>query len=107
MGVTMILDLLATADNLCVLIPRPQPRPSTRDLFILVIVITSAILLLVEGVLIYVLIQNRRRSGPTDLQPPQVYNGSKPIEVAWTAAPFLIVFVLFLLTARVLWEGPR
>jgi cytochrome c oxidase subunit II len=99
----MILDLLATADNLSVFDPASPAAASTRDLFILVIVITSAILLLVEGVLIYVLIQNRRRNGPTDLQPPQVY-GSKPIEVAWTAAPFLIVFVLFLLTARVLWE---
>ena len=36
-------------------------------------------------------------------EPPQVY-GSKPIEIAWTAAPALIVFVLVLVTTRTLWE---
>ena len=36
-------------------------------------------------------------------EPPQVY-GSKPIEVAWTAAPALIVFILVLVTTRTLWE---
>jgi len=30
--------------------------------------------------------------------------GSKPIEIAWTAAPALIVFVLVLVSARTLWE---
>ena len=37
------------------------------------------------------------------MEPPQVY-GSKPIEIAWTAAPALVVFVLVLVTARTLWE---
>jgi cytochrome c oxidase subunit 2 len=41
-------------------------------------------------------------SGETK-EPPQVY-GSKPIEIAWTAAPALIVFILMLVTARSLWE---
>ena len=36
-------------------------------------------------------------------EPPQVY-GSKPIEIAWTAAPALVVFVLVLVSARTLWE---
>jgi cytochrome c oxidase subunit 2 len=38
-----------------------------------------------------------------EAEPPQVY-GSKPIEIAWTAAPALIVFVLVLVTIRTLWE---
>ena len=37
------------------------------------------------------------------VEPPQVY-GSKPIEIAWTTAPALVVFVLVLVTARTLWE---
>jgi cytochrome c oxidase subunit 2 len=37
------------------------------------------------------------------MEPPQVY-GSMPIEIAWTAAPALIVFVLVLVSARTLWE---
>jgi cytochrome c oxidase subunit II len=36
-------------------------------------------------------------------EPPQVY-GSKPIEIAWTALPGLIVVVLVLVTTRTLWE---
>jgi len=32
-------------------------------------------------------------------EPPQTY-GSRPIEVAWTVAPVLIVFVLFLIVVR-------
>src|SRR5262249_3611499 len=39
----------------------------------------------------------------TTPEPPQVY-GSKPIEIAWTAAPALIVFILLLVVARTLWE---
>jgi cytochrome c oxidase subunit II len=37
------------------------------------------------------------------VEPPQVY-GSKPIEIAWTAAPALVVFVIVLVTGRTLWE---
>jgi cytochrome c oxidase subunit II len=71
-------------------------------------------------VLLYVVIRFRRRApltlpsppsdggegrvrGPDTTEPAQVY-GSKPIEIAWTAAPGMIVFVLVLVTARTLWE---
>src|SRR5262249_58754405 len=71
----------------------------------------------VEGILIYSIVRFRRRaaagtalpperageSGKHEMEPPQVY-GSKPIEIAWTAAPALVVFVLVLVSARTLWE---
>jgi cytochrome c oxidase subunit II len=44
-----------------------------------------------------------RRGAAGEKEPPQVY-GSQPIEIARTAAPALIVFVLVLVTARTLWE---
>jgi cytochrome c oxidase subunit 2 len=103
MGLTMMFDLLAAADNLSILDPASPSGESSRDQFILVLFITGGIFLLVEGVLVYMLIRNRRQRGNTDSQPPQVY-GSQPMEIAWTAAPFLIVFVLFLLVSRDLWE---
>jgi cytochrome c oxidase subunit 2 len=103
MGLTMVLDLLAATDNLSTFDPASPSAESSRNQFILVFFITGGIFLLVEGVLVYMLIRNRRHRGATDSQPPQVY-GSMPIEIAWTAAPFLIVFVLFLLVARELWE---
>ena len=43
-----------------------------------------------------------RRPDDDGREPPQVY-GSKPIEIAWTVGPALIVFVLVLVTARTLW----
>src|SRR5207253_6810242 len=46
---------------------------------------------------------DRAATGAGTMEPPQVY-GSKPIEIAWTAAPALIVFILVLVTARTLWE---
>ena len=47
-----------------------------------------------------------RAEPPAETEPPQVY-GSKPIEVAWTVAPALIVFILVLVTTRTLWEVER
>ncbi|MFO0846352.1 MAG: cytochrome c oxidase subunit II transmembrane domain-containing protein [Gemmataceae bacterium] len=70
--------------------PVSPPADTIRELFFLVVAVCAGILLVVEGVLIYLLLRFRRR--PTDLttEPPQVY-GSTPIEIAWTTAPALIV----------------
>src|SRR3954451_13541652 len=78
--------------NLSIFAPASPPAESIRNLSILVFAITGLIFLLVEGVLLYTVIRFRRRSrdrpaaGDRRLEPPQVY-GSKPIEIAWTAAP--------------------
>src|SRR5262249_9433470 len=69
----------------------------------LVLAITAFIFLVVEGILVYSIFRFRRRAAAGAAEPPQVY-GSKPIEIAWTAAPALVVFVLVLVTARTLWE---
>jgi len=58
---------------------------------------------LVEGVLIYAIWRFRHGRPTGASEPPQVY-GSTPIEIAWTSAPALIVFVLILVIARSLWE---
>ena len=80
----------------------PQAE-SIRSLSILVFAITGFIFVVIEGILIYALVSFRRRGVAAGAEPPQVY-GSKPIEIAWTAAPALIVFVLALVSARTLWE---
>jgi heme/copper-type cytochrome/quinol oxidase subunit 2 len=89
--------------DLSVFSPASPSGESIRDLFILVLAITGGIFLLVEGVLVYSLLRNRRRAAAGEAEPPQVY-GSTPIEIAWTAAPLLIVFVHFLVVARTEWE---
>jgi cytochrome c oxidase subunit II len=92
-----------TTRNLSIFAPVSPPAESIRNLSILVFAITGFIFLVVEGVLLYCLIRSRRRAAGDTTEPPQVY-GSKPIEIAWTAAPALIVFILTLVTARSLWE---
>jgi cytochrome c oxidase subunit 2 len=88
--------------NLSIFAPVSPQAESIRSLSILVFAITGFIFLLVEGILIYCVLRTRRRPEGDTTEPPQVY-GSQPIEVAWTAAPTLIVFILTLVTARTLW----
>src|SRR5262245_1218603 len=100
------LVLLAQSESL--FNPASPGAESIRNLSLLVLAITGFIFILVEGILVYAIVRFRRRatavSGQEDkAEPPQAY-GSKPIEIAWTAAPALIVFVLVLVTTRTLWE---
>jgi cytochrome c oxidase subunit 2 len=100
-------------ENLSSFSPASPATESIRSLFILVLAVAGGILLVVEGVLIYSLFRFRAavrdaapaRGGPwvSQREPPQVY-GSMPIEIAWTAAPALIVFLLALILARTVHE---
>lgn len=102
------LILFAAADvpeNLSIFDPVSPPGHSIVQMAIFVLAVTGVIALIVEGALIYSIIKFRRKAaaGPDTKEPPQVY-GSHPIEIAWTAAPTLIVFVLILVIARTEWE---
>jgi cytochrome c oxidase subunit 2 len=88
----------SSADNLNIFDPVSPPANSIRDLFYLVLLITGIIFVLVEGMLLYCIIRFRKRPGDSR-EPPQIY-GSQPIELAWTLAPLLIVFILFLIVVR-------
>jgi len=91
-------------------IAQPRPLPSIFDPFsppateiytlsLLVLGICAGIFVVVAGLIVYCIVAFRRRPGDDDREPPQIY-GSNPIELAWTMIPFLIVFVLFLVTTR-------
>ena len=69
----------------------------------LVLGITSAIFLVVGGLLVYVLLRYRHRANDVNAhqEPPQIY-GSSQIELSWTVIPILIVVMLFLATARII-----
>jgi cytochrome c oxidase subunit II len=106
--VSVVIPLLfasadASTQNLSIFDPASPPAESIRTLSVLVLAITGFIFVVVEGILIYSIFRFRRRTAAGAAEPPQVY-GSKPIEIAWTTAPALIVFVLVLVTARTLWE---
>jgi cytochrome c oxidase subunit 2 len=91
--------------NLSIFDPVAPPAESIRSLSLLVAGIAAFIFVIVEGVLFYSVVRFRAR-GPRTSEPPQVY-GSKAIEIAWTSAPALIVFILVLVVTRTLWDVNR
>jgi cytochrome c oxidase subunit 2 len=102
--IAMHNGLLLARENVSIFDPVSPPASSIRDLSVLVFFIIGLIFVLVEGVLFYCIYRYRHRKGTTEAaEPPQVY-GSQPIEIAWTAAPGLVVFILLLVTTRTLWE---
>src|SRR5258708_218792 len=86
--------------------PVSTPAFAIRDLSLFVLGIAAVIFIVVAGFAIYTLIRFGRRPMNPDLEPAQVY-GSTQIELAWTVVPFLIVVVLFLVTARYVWGIER
>lgn len=90
------------AHDLSVLNPASPQAESIKLLFYIVTAVSLLILAVVWGVLFYSLAKFRRQrtTGSTnEKEPPQVY-GSMPIEIAWTVAPGLIVFLLVLVIVR-------
>ena len=81
--------------------PAATPAHSIVDLSMLVLGVTTAIFLIVGGLLLYALIRYRQRPGEEDREPAQIY-GSNQIELSWTVIPILIVVMLFLTTTRVI-----
>lgn len=103
-GVLLLLaDGASIGTNLSIFDPASPSAESIRDLSFLIFAITGLIFVLVEGVLIYALIRFRQAATLAGNEPPQVY-GSKAIEIAWTAAPGMIVFIILLVTTRTLWQ---
>jgi cytochrome c oxidase subunit 2 len=86
--------------------PVSTPAYMIRELAFFTIGIAAAIFLVVAGLAVFAIVRFRRRPGQPDREPPQVY-GSTRIELAWTVVPFLIVVVLFLVTARYIWGIER
>ncbi len=103
MGSALLLAVSGSASqNTSIYDPASPPAQSIVDVSVLVLAICAFIFLVVEGVLLYSVIRFRRSSRADATEPAQVY-GSQPIEIAWTAAPAMIVFVLVLVTVRTLW----
>ncbi|MCE9531954.1 MAG: cytochrome c oxidase subunit II [Planctomycetes bacterium] len=90
-------------ENLSMFDPVSPPAESIKSLSFLMLAITGAIFVIVEAILIYAIYRFRHGPPKGTGEPAQVY-GSTPIEIAWTAAPALIVFVMMLVIARTLWE---
>ena len=82
--------------------PASTPAHDVYGLSLFALSVATGIFLVVMTLLVYALIRFRARPGDTR-EPPQVY-GSIQIEMAWIIIPVLIIFVLFLATARVIFK---
>ena len=83
--------------------PAGTPAHSIFSLSLLVLGITTAIFLIVAGLLLFAVIRYRHRASDANAsqEPPQIY-GSTQIELSWTVIPVLIVVLLFLATTRII-----
>jgi cytochrome c oxidase subunit 2 len=102
-GAILFANAEPVIDNLSIFDPASPPTAAIRDLAIVVLAVTGLILLIVEAVLIYSIVRFRKRPSANPNEPPQIY-GSHSIEIAWTAAPALICFLLILVVARTEWD---
>jgi cytochrome c oxidase subunit 2 len=67
------------------------------DLFWIMLGISAVIFIVVTGALLYSAANFRAAA---DSAPPRQIYGSRPIEITWTAIPFLILIVAFVFTAK-------
>jgi len=81
--------------------PASTPADDIHHLALFVLAICGGIFVTVFSLLVYAVVKYRRREGDDDSEPPQIY-GSNQMELAWTVIPVVIVFVLFLATARII-----
>ncbi len=83
--------------------PLSTPAQAIHEVSLLVLAICAAIFLVVGGLLAYTVVRFRWRPGDEGHEPPQIY-GSNQLEFAWTVIPIVTVFVLFLATARTIYD---
>ena len=100
---TPTMKTLSDERNTLILEPESPPARTVAEVFYLVLGIVAVIFLLVFVPLVWMLFRFRMRKEDEGIEPPQIY-GSNPIELAWTVGPAIIVLVLFLVTARSIFE---
>jgi len=83
--------------------PLSTPAQAIHQVSLLALAVCTGIFLVVAGLLAYIVFRFRGRPEDEGREPPQVY-GSNQIELAWTVIPIVIVFVLFLATARTIYD---
>jgi cytochrome c oxidase subunit II len=103
---SLLLPVLAFADSPqsvpSIFAPASTPANEIAGLSLFVLAITGGIFCVVGGLLAYAVVRFRDRGEKGDNREPAQIYGSTQIELAWTVIPILIVFVLFLTTARMI-----
>lgn len=97
------LPLFGAESRTSIFSPQSGPARSIAAVSHFTLAITGLIFAVVGGLLLYVIIRFRQRANDDGSEPPQIF-GSTQIELSWTIIPVLIVTVLFLTTARVVFD---
>lgn len=79
--------------------PYSSVAADESNLFVIIMVMAAVVFVLVEALLIYNIARFHRRSKETDAEPRQIY-GNWRLEFVWTAAPILLVLILFVFTVN-------
>lgn len=78
--------------------PKASEMHMISNLFWIMLVLSAIVFIIVAGALIYIIMHNSARAG--DNEPPAQVYGSRPIEITWTAIPFVILVVAFGFTVK-------
>ncbi|MEK6247982.1 MAG: cytochrome c oxidase subunit II [Planctomycetales bacterium] len=99
MADSSVPNVAVESEQSVVLNPASPPAAEISRLFYLILGIATCIFLIVFVPLLWLIFRFRAPRDHDGTEPPQIY-GSNPIEIAWTVGPAIVVFVLFLVTAR-------
>lgn len=92
------LSLAGCAGSPSFMAPNSSVSSHEANLFRILLYLSAAVFVLVEGVLIFNILSYRQRDG--DTTPPKQIYGNNSLEIIWTALPLVLVAVLFVLTVR-------
>src|SRR6185295_18045532 len=86
MSIAAVLPPIFSPTN--IFAPASTPADGIFELSLFVLAVTAGIFVTVGGLLVYAVVQFRRRPEVEGSEPPQVY-GSYEVELAWTVIPVL------------------
>ncbi len=75
-----------------ILAPEGSVAGRQRDLFLLVVWPAAAVMILVEGMIVFVIWKFHRRKGDDSL--PRQIHGNPALEIAWTIAPAILLAII-------------
>ncbi len=93
------LPLAGCAGSPSPLLPASQNSASIYDLTVIIFLIAAAVFIIVEGMLLYSVIRFSRVS--RDGEPRQI-EGNAKLEIAWTAAPAIVLLIVFFVSLQAL-----
>ena len=76
-----------------------------KDLFVPVFWVAVAVFVIVEGGILYIVLQYRHRKG-RDRMPPQTH-GNTRLEIGWTILPAIVLAVVTVPTVATIWDLAR